>query len=847
MVRRGPAKLRRDASRAIACLAGACRKARVSWPSISAPPGLEEVTADQHPCSLYAVPMVCSSATPLTIDDLIPAQKVSRSGISCLTESARSKSEHVSQLIHRASDLFAELLDPKDASTSPPVFKGRQRDPLPLPALDALQCKKLCPDICGNVDFDVYLRWLNGCIFAINVLYGLGQGSCGVRISECQSQIIKRISCKLDGMFTRCFDGAFMLSDAEAFLDITGQLADGISSSMHADAFDLLDVSGGVNPMPFLDDSAQQVLSDPNVLFADAPNGLDNFTGVRREHTCEYAKLVCRQLVSCKVALVSKVQAGASIFAVGKKDSAKLREVWCGDRVSLAAKRPPKPKHLASPSALLKLECTADSTFLVSKRDGRCLFDQLKAPVPLQRWFGRPSVLVQDLVDNGSLTLAQIRQHYLDKGTLELHHRVFPVSTVFPMGFSWSSYVAQNTMLHVCDAAGLQSGRILSDDLPGPQRTDSAFALATDDVMVFTRTGEASTRKTSRNLDRAFQRHGVIKHSAKDVSAATTATCVGIDVDSGRYLSPHAASLCKVIAAVTHMSSRKTDLLISPLQLAALLGVMQWECQLNRPTYSIFYHVYEFTKSLPDDVPKRLPSQAFQELLMFICLAPCLEADLARPWLNEVVASDASPVFGFGVSSYKCSAGFARSVGRLSVQPGAYAEVDLDIPGAAKRPKLGTPHRIGVHMAQFKAVLSLRAQYKAHSGSLEAAGVSVMLRWLLRTPAKHSSRVAAMIDAKAVLGAVCKGRSSAPTLRLELRRIAALSLAGDWYLNYVYVPSAYNPADAPSRGKSCSGASLRGVRKKAKPLALTVAQRRHRDWCKMFRKTAAYRIGLHGP
>ena len=122
-----------------------------------------------------------------------------------------------------------------------------------------------------------------------------------------------------------------------------------------------------------------------------------------------------------------------------------------------------------------------------------------------------------------------------------------------------------------------------------------------------------------------------------------------------------------------------------------------------------------------------------------------------------------------------------------------------------------------------------------------------MLRWLLRTPAKHSCRIAALIDAKAVLGAVCKGRSSAPTLRCELRRIAALSLAGDWFLNYVYVPSAYNPADAPSRGKTLQGASLRGVRKKVKPVALSPAEKAYRDLKIGFQKTAAYRNGLHRP
>ena len=63
-----------------------------------------------------------------------------------------------------------------------------------------------------------------------------------------------------------------------------------------------------------------------------------------------------------------------------------------------------------------------------------------------------------------------------------------------------------------------------------------------------------------------------------------------------------------------------------------------------------------------------------------------------------------------------------------------------------------------------------------------------------------SRRLVLLVDAQAVLFACAKGRSSAPTLRFELGRIAALSLAGNGLVRFIYVPSEYNPADAPSRG-----------------------------------------------
>ncbi len=57
-----------------------------------------------------------------------------------------------------------------------------------------------------------------------------------------------------------------------------------------------------------------------------------------------------------------------------------------------------------------------------------------------------------------------------------------------------------------------------------------------------------------------------------------------------------------------------------------------------------------------------------------------------------------------------------------------------------------------------------------------------------------------MVDAKAVIAAAAKGRSSRGFNRL-LRQLAGLCLAGDLLLRTLYVPSEHNPADWPSRGE----------------------------------------------
>ena len=86
-----------------------------------------------------------------------------------------------------------------------------------------------------------------------------------------------------------------------------------------------------------------------------------------------------------------------------------------------------------------------------------------------------------------------------------------------------------------------------------------------------------------------------------------------------------------------------------------------------------------------------------------------------------------------------------------------------------------------------------------HINRLELIALLVGTRWLLSRPSSVGRRFLALVDSTAVVGAVGKGRSSSPALRLGVRRFAALALGGGLRFRTVWVPSALNPADAPSR------------------------------------------------
>ena len=186
------------------------------------------------------------------------------------------------------------------------------------------------------------------------------------------------------------------------------------------------------------------------------------------------------------------------------------------------------------------------------------------------------------------------------------------------------------------------------------------------------------------------------------------------------------------------------------------------------------------------------------ELLLFAVISPLLEADLARPWADTLIATDASPVFGFGVSALTVPPSQARRIARHAFRPEGLVITEDEVEGAKER--VGRPLRLPCRKSDFRCILSVPRQFEAHSGALETAGISLGLRWWLRSPEHLSQRVVFLVDAQAALFAAAKGRSSAPTLRLEVSKVSALALAGNLSVHYVYIPSEFNPADAPSRG-----------------------------------------------
>jgi hypothetical protein len=143
----------------------------------------------------------------------------------------------------------------------------------------------------------------------------------------------------------------------------------------------------------------------------------------------------------------------------------------------------------ANPSAIAELEASHDRPLWMSGRDAEAYFDQLRLHQSLQPFTGRPIVTVDDLCaagfPGGSGGLVKL---VIDlSGSVAGDDPLTPVSLVWPMGFGWSSFVAQTYMLDCVNGAGFAESQLLTEEWSLLEPCDALLSIATDDVIHYQR------------------------------------------------------------------------------------------------------------------------------------------------------------------------------------------------------------------------------------------------------------------------------------------------------------------------------------------------------------------------
>ena len=230
-----------------------------------------------------------------------------------------------------------------------------------------------------------------------------------------------------------------------------------------------------------------------------------------------------------------------------------------------------------------------------------------------------------------------------------------------------------------------------------------------------------------------------------------------------------------------------------------MLGLAQWFAILCRPSFSTFHRCYAFVRLEPTEVAIDVPANAEGEFLCFALLAPLLGAALDA----LIIAPDAAPEYGFGVSVAQLPSSRVAELGRKSDRQGGFVRINRDGHGLVdpERTRLGRPVSLLWGPTHFRDIISKRASRLEQSGVLELRGVRMGPRWALRLVHNHGKSFLLFVDAKAAIYAIGKGRSGAFSFRQPLASFGALSLATGCTPRCLYILSEDNPADAPSRRK----------------------------------------------
>ena len=485
----------------------------------------------------------------------------------------------------------------------PPARAERQRDLFPLPP---------APDVDSSEPLAVCT---NGALCALDFLNdGMRvkrrpDGPTHVRARPTRAQAVvhefvrKRCGMQLERLATL---------PADTFVNIDGAFGRyepsqaGPGPVLAADKVDLPKIASTCIAEKFLAPTlAATVASMDAVMPAASPDSKWPTVSIRDRD--EYLKLIALEVEVGKVRLMFRPRHVAGRFVVGKRDTGRQRPVWNGSTLSEAAHAPPMPRRLANPACLPHIRVKCGDRLFFSKRDAASFFDALQAPTAMRSWFGCPGVKAGDLARTLGTSLSDLSClcDDFEGGQLEPNHVVYPCITSWPMGFSWSSAIAQDVSVSALLATGLAEEYILSDLHPLPECHNELALIATDDTILI-HTDRDEGLKRIDELEGIFKLYGIPQRVDKDETVENQVTAIGcfLTNDPPR-IEPALDKLANVLCAIFDLHRTRKA---SPLGLAALLGVMQWLALMSRPFLSIFDQVYIFPGATRDKRSSTYPT-----------------------------------------------------------------------------------------------------------------------------------------------------------------------------------------------------------------------------------------------
>lgn len=519
----------------------------------------------------------------------------------------------------------------------------------------------------------------------------------------------------------------------------------------------------------------------------------------------EYVRLVARLHSLGMVAFTSSPKAVNGAFAV-VKDVDKQRFILAAQPANVCFRQPPKVR-LPNPAHFVSLHVPAGKRVFVAKADLSNFYHQLLIPSWLRDYFAMPALTAAELRLLGASRDGSAR---------------FPVLCTLPMGFNHAVFIAQAVHETVLQQAGFDMRRSVIN-LSVPTLVDAVFGAYIDDLHNLALSAAEANGMLERALA-AYARVGlpVAPHKVCWASEAPDRLrcqeLIGLELDGERCTL--SASTTKLVQLLVATLSLLRSGACSGRDLLRVVGGWTWFCMLQRPLLSLMHACHRFVALAGDRVFQLWPSVR-AELLCLAAMVPFLSVSLRAPLGPEILATDASmEKEALTVAALPPSADFAellwplvscrsadmlphgepRSPTPRPLIPRVDGEDLLQPASLLPRPLLQLDAFCSAFGGlRWRTIISARWQFAQHINLLELHALLSAVRWLLSRPSALGSRWVCLLDNSVTALVVKKGRANARPLQSLFRVLALHLLAGDLRLLPVWIPSATNPADRPSR------------------------------------------------
>lgn len=465
----------------------------------------------------------------------------------------------------------------------------------------------------------------------------------------------------------------------------------------------------------------------------------------------EWEKVVTRMKDAGMLGFTTRPKVVCGVFAVPKDEMV--------DRLIIDA-RPansvfvePDPVKLPTPDLLANLCVDPSRRLFVAKVDLDNFYHRLRLPEWMRPYFALPPVRAS------AIGLAD---------EFGCDTMVYPCCATLPMGWSHSVLLAQLAHEHVLNTLTSLSpaGRITETNDSVVDRLRHQVYI--DDLNIFGYDVD-EVRHVQDEYIHVVESLGLIVKPTKVVRPTSAGVeCVGLEVDGEAHTVGVSAAKLERLREDTFVALSAESM--TGHDLSRLVGRWTWAALACRPALSVFSAVYRFIECAAGRT-FRVWNSVRNELWTMMGLCPLLFTDIGSDWFERVVATDASDT-GQGV---------VTTVADPSDVTSAEAAVEV------------------AEQNDWYTIVSSRWRAPEHINVLELRALTTAVRWVCSHPSAMGHRILILSDSQVVIGAVSKGRSSSPALLRRLRHLTTWVLAAGLRLKLLWIPTASNPADGPSR------------------------------------------------